>query len=57
MRLWLAIFFLLLAPPAHAQKHIALSFDDAPRHAGAFFTPDLATAAFREKVLGESPEK
>ncbi|MBR2174741.1 hypothetical protein [Sphingopyxis sp.] len=57
MRLWLAIFFLLLAPPAHAQKQIALSFDDAPRHAGAFFTPDLATAAFREKVLGESPEK
>ncbi|MGN7932097.1 polysaccharide deacetylase family protein [Sphingopyxis sp. 22461] len=40
MRLWLAIFFLLLAQPAHAQKQIALSFDDVPRHAGAFFAPD-----------------
>ncbi len=43
MRLWLAILFLLLAPPAHAQKQIALSFDDAPRHSGAFFTPDERT--------------
>lgn len=40
MRLWLAIFFLLLAQPAHAQKQIALSFDDVPRHAGAFFASD-----------------
>lgn len=38
--------FLLLAlvlawvAPAAAQKRIAFSFDDVPRHAGAFFTPD-----------------
>ncbi len=28
---------------AHAQKRIALTFDDAPRKAGAFFTPDQRT--------------
>lgn len=43
MRLWLAILVLLLAQPAHAQKRIALSFDDVPRHPGAFFTPDERT--------------
>jgi peptidoglycan/xylan/chitin deacetylase (PgdA/CDA1 family) len=31
---------LLLALPASAQKRIALSFDDAPRGAGAFLDPD-----------------
>ena len=31
---------LLLALPATAQKRIALSFDDAPRGAGAFLDPD-----------------
>lgn len=30
----------LLAVPASAQKRIAFSFDDVPRRAGAFFTPD-----------------
>jgi peptidoglycan/xylan/chitin deacetylase (PgdA/CDA1 family) len=29
-----------LAAPAVAQKRIAFSFDDVPRQAGAFFTPD-----------------
>lgn len=29
---------------ASGQKRIALSFDDVPRHAGAFFTPDQRTA-------------
>lgn len=29
--------------PAAAQKRIALSFDDVPRHAGGFFTPDERT--------------
>jgi peptidoglycan/xylan/chitin deacetylase (PgdA/CDA1 family) len=29
-----------LAAPAVAAKRIALSFDDVPRHAGAFYTPD-----------------
>jgi len=28
---------------ASEQKRIALSFDDVPRHAGAFFTPDQRT--------------
>lgn len=32
---------LLLALPATAQKRIALSFDDAPRGAGAFLDPDV----------------
>lgn len=49
MRLWLAIFFLLLAQPAHAQKQIALSFDDVPRHAGAFFAPDERA----QRIIGE----
>ncbi|MBZ0113354.1 MAG: polysaccharide deacetylase family protein [Thermoanaerobaculia bacterium] len=31
---------LLCTPRVEAQKRIALSFDDVPRHAGAFFTPD-----------------
>ena len=37
----LALLAALLAVPAAAQeKRIAFSFDDVPRHAGAFFTPD-----------------
>lgn len=35
---------LTLATPAIAQKRIALSFDDVPRHAGAFYTPDERTS-------------
>lgn len=31
--------------PAHAQKRVALSFDDAPRQRGAFMTPDQRTEA------------
>jgi len=35
-----------LAPPAFAQKRIAFSFDDVPRQAGGFFTPDVRTRKF-----------
>jgi peptidoglycan/xylan/chitin deacetylase (PgdA/CDA1 family) len=42
--LLLPLLILLLLPvPAAAQKTIALSFDDAPRGRGAFFTPDERT--------------
>lgn len=34
---------LVLATPAIAQKRIALSFDDVPRHAGAFYSLDERT--------------
>ncbi|MDT8758720.1 polysaccharide deacetylase family protein [Sphingomonas psychrotolerans] len=37
-RLLLLLLALLIATPAVAQKRIALSFDDAPRNVGAFFT-------------------
>lgn len=39
---WLFGFWaaLALATPADAAKRIALSFDDVPRHAGAYYTPD-----------------
>ena len=40
---WLLLLFTLFASPALAQKRIALSFDDVPRQAGAFFTPDERT--------------
>lgn len=33
--------------PAAAQKRIAFSFDDVPRHAGGFFTPDERAAKLR----------
>lgn len=36
---------LLGIAPAHAQKRVALSFDDAPRQRGAFLTPDQRTEA------------
>lgn len=44
---WLAALLLMLAtalPAAAQDKRIAISFDDVPRHAGAFFTPDERTA-------------
>lgn len=46
-RLVLAVLLMLAAAPASAQesKRIALSFDDVPRHAGGFMTPDERTAA------------
>lgn len=36
----LVIALALLAAPAQAEKRIAISFDDVPRHAGGFMTPD-----------------
>jgi peptidoglycan-N-acetylglucosamine deacetylase len=42
-RLMLALALLLGASPAFAQKRIALTFDDVPRQAGAFMTPDERT--------------
>jgi peptidoglycan/xylan/chitin deacetylase (PgdA/CDA1 family) len=44
-RLLLVLLSLLLGltTPAAAEKRIALSFDDVPRHAGGFFTPDERT--------------
>ncbi|WP_426267730.1 polysaccharide deacetylase family protein [Sphingomonas sp. LHG3443-2] len=39
----LLALLLLGAPAAAAEKRIALTFDDAPRHRGAFFTPDERT--------------
>jgi peptidoglycan/xylan/chitin deacetylase (PgdA/CDA1 family) len=46
-RLLLAFLLMLAAAPAAAQeaKRIALSFDDIPRHAGGFMTPDQRTIA------------
>lgn len=42
VRLLAAVLALGLAlAPATAQKRIALTFDDTPRHAGAFMTPDV----------------
>lgn len=43
---------LLMAAPAAAQKRIALSFDDAPRHAGGFLDPDM-----RAKMLVQALRK
>ena len=44
VRLLLALLALLAAAaPAAAQKRIALTFDDVPRNAGAFLTPDQRT--------------
>jgi peptidoglycan/xylan/chitin deacetylase (PgdA/CDA1 family) len=49
-RLLLPLLILLLLPvPAAAQKLIALSFDDAPRGRGAFFTPEQRT----ERIIAE----
>ncbi len=44
-RLLLSLLALLLIPSAvHAEKRIALTFDDVPRQRGAFFTPDERTS-------------
>lgn len=47
MRTLVVLFAIMLAlcgcatpPPSPAGKRIAISFDDVPRHPGAFFTPD-----------------
>ncbi len=49
-RLFLPLLIVLLLPfPAAAQKMIALSFDDAPRRPGAFFTPDERT----QRIIAE----
>ena len=51
MRLLLTLLLLLAgATPAFAQKRIAFSFDDVPRHAGASFTPDARTEALIEAL-------
>nr|WP_137677685.1 polysaccharide deacetylase family protein [Parerythrobacter lutipelagi] len=42
-----AIATAFTAPPAMAQKRVALSFDDIPRQAGAFMTPEERT----ERIL------
>jgi len=42
-----AALLLFLTTPAFGQKRIALSFDDVPRHAGGFFTPDERSAELR----------
>ena len=51
LRGWLLplLILLLLPVPAAAQKMIALSFDDAPRGRGAFFTPDERT----QRIIAE----
>ena len=43
LRLLLALLVLAFAPAPAAAKRIAFSFDDVPRQAGAFFTPDERT--------------
>ncbi len=57
-RLFLPLLILLLLPvPAAAQKKIALSFDDVPRGAGAFFTPDERTQRIiAELKAAEAPQ-
>jgi peptidoglycan-N-acetylglucosamine deacetylase len=37
------ILAIVVSTPAHAQKRIALTFDDVPRDAGAFFSPEQRT--------------
>jgi peptidoglycan/xylan/chitin deacetylase (PgdA/CDA1 family) len=51
MKRWLLILagLVLAASPAAARKRIALTFDDVPRAAGAFFTPDART----ERLIAE----
>ena len=43
----LALVLVLVSAPAHADKRVALSFDDIPRQKGAFLTPDERT----EKII------
>ena len=67
IRLFLALMLLPLAAcavpaaapaPASAEKRIALTFDDVPRHPGAFFTPDERTrrllAQLKEARVGQA---
>lgn len=51
---WIAALcgLLLTLAPAAAQKRIALSFDDTPRHAGPFLAPDA-----RAKLLAQALRK
>jgi peptidoglycan-N-acetylglucosamine deacetylase len=37
------ILAIVVSTPGHAQKRIALTFDDVPRDAGAFFSPEQRT--------------
>ncbi len=37
------ILAILISTSGHAEKQIALTFDDVPRNAGAFYTPDKRT--------------
>jgi len=55
---WLAalVACLMIAVPAAAQKRIALSFDDTPRHAGGFMDPD-ARAEMLIKALRKAKVK
>jgi len=52
---WLAALMacLVVAVPAAAQKRIALSFDDTPRHAGEFLDPDTR-AKMLTKALNDA---
>lgn len=43
--LWLILVALIAGAPAFAQKRIALTFDDVPRHPGATYTPAERTVA------------
>ncbi|HEY0624866.1 polysaccharide deacetylase family protein [Sphingomonas sp.] len=55
---WIAALcgLLLTLAPAAAQKRIALSFDDTPRHAGGFFEPD-ARAKMLVRALAKARVK
>ena len=56
----LVLFLLLLIgslSAAHAQKRIALSFDDVPRQAGAFYTPDERASALIEALRNGGVEQ
>ncbi len=57
-RLLLILALFLSASPALAAKRIALSFDDAPRKPGAFFSPDERTrrliAGLRQARVGQA---
>ena len=45
-----AIFLAALAHPVEPAKRVALTFDDVPRHAGAWFTPDERTAKLIDEL-------
>lgn len=58
MRWLLVVLALVAALPADAQKRIAFTFDDVPRRAGAFLTPDVRTkrliAALRRSGVAQA---